>query len=110
MRWQTRAERFRTNAVVTVAAIATLVIFACSPKKESSPPPKQPTFPTNAVSATKTNFAPPLLDSIEPASVTALAKSTDLTPKQLTELKAKAEKGDAQAQFELGTNYWMTAR
>jgi TPR repeat protein len=28
--------------------------------------------------------------------------------KQLTELKAKAEKGDAQAQFELGTNFWRT--
>ncbi len=83
------------QAVVIGMAVASLLLFGCSKREDSSKADQRPGSASNALQQTPTTKA--VADWV-PSEVL----------KQFADLKVKAERGDAQAQFELGTNFWQT--
>lgn len=111
---------------ITVIAITStaLMPFGCSDREDRSRPDYRAPTATNSAKAqqsAQTN-TPAGQCELTDAEVFATAYTNTaavgnkgyewlepaLNPKQIAELKAKAEKGDAQAQFELGANFRQT--
>lgn len=105
------------RAGVIAMALAALLIIGCSdsearsqpnPRTSNSTNAQQQTkgTDTNAAAASKRDFTPPPLESREDNTNTTSASKTNLNPQQIAELKTKAEKGDAAAQYELAQVYF----
>lgn len=106
--------KFATSgqAAVIGMAIAALLFAGCSKGPDSPKPDHRAASATNSArahSVASNAFAEFRPTNASPTTTNEAIPEWALAPKKLAELKAKAEKGDAQAQFEFGTNRLVVA-
>jgi TPR repeat protein len=100
------------KAAVIAMTSAALLLVGCSERENHSKPEQRASTATNApqripdTNSRTGNLKPWESDYAD--TNTASVGKTNLNPKQIAELRAKAERGDAAAQFKLGECYERT--